>query len=82
MFGHYPEVVKEKAKGRIPAFTEYESKQLKGSLDFIGLNHYSKILIKDDPSIIDIDKWDFSADVAVEIIRMNLLIHCTLSIIQ
>ncbi|PIN18007.1 Beta-glucosidase [Handroanthus impetiginosus] len=68
VFGDYPETVKQRARGRIPVFTKYESEQIKGSLDFIGVNHYNTILVKDDPSIHDIDKWDFSSDVSIEAI--------------
>ncbi|KAG9443793.1 hypothetical protein H6P81_015133 [Aristolochia fimbriata] len=40
VFGDYPEVMKKNVGPRLPSFTEVQSKQIKGSFDFIGLNHY------------------------------------------
>lgn len=39
--GDYPEVMKERAGKKLPAFTEEEKTMLKGSSDFFGLNTYS-----------------------------------------
>ncbi|GFY98716.1 beta glucosidase 9 [Actinidia rufa] len=36
VFGDYADIMKKNAGTRIPAFTELESKQVKGSFDFIG----------------------------------------------
>ncbi len=41
VFGDYPEVMKERLGERLPAFTPSQKEQLKGSLDFFGLNHYT-----------------------------------------
>ncbi|KAL9235761.1 hypothetical protein vseg_010497 [Gypsophila vaccaria] len=46
-YGDYPEIMKKNAGSRIPAFTENQSKTLKGSFDFIGLNYYTLALVKD-----------------------------------
>ncbi|KAI3449486.1 hypothetical protein Pfo_006151 [Paulownia fortunei] len=67
IFGDYPDIVKKHAQTRIPAFTKDESEQIKGSLDFIGVNHYLTVFIKDDPSMKR-DINDFYADMAAEII--------------
>jgi beta-glucosidase/6-phospho-beta-glucosidase/beta-galactosidase len=40
-FGDYPAIMKEVLKDRLPTFSAEESKLLKGSTDFFGLNHYS-----------------------------------------
>ncbi|EPS66019.1 hypothetical protein M569_08757, partial [Genlisea aurea] len=64
VFGKYPESVSNRAKGRIPVISKYESEQIKGSFDFLGLNHYTTLLIENDNSTRDIDKWDFDADVS------------------
>ena len=41
-FGDYPQVMKDFVEGnRLPLFTEQEKRLLKGSVDFIGLNHYT-----------------------------------------
>jgi beta-glucosidase len=39
--GDYPQVMKERAGGKLPAFTAEEKSMLKGSSDFFGLNTYS-----------------------------------------
>ncbi|KAK6120205.1 hypothetical protein DH2020_046111 [Rehmannia glutinosa] len=67
IFGDYPDIVKKRAKTRIPAFTKQESEQIKGSLDFIGVNHYFTVFVKDDPSTKR-DIKDFYADLAAELI--------------
>ncbi|PIN18004.1 Beta-glucosidase, lactase phlorizinhydrolase [Handroanthus impetiginosus] len=64
IFGDYPDIMKNRAQRRLPAFTKKESEQIKGSLDFIGLNHYFAVFIKDDSSRKSAIK-DFYADLAV-----------------
>jgi len=44
VFGDYPKVMRERLGSRLPRFTKEESSLLKGSLDFLGLNHYSTAL--------------------------------------
>lgn len=39
--GDYPAAMRESIGDRLPVFTEEEKKQLKGSSEFFGLNHYS-----------------------------------------
>lgn len=39
-FGQYPESMRKYVGDRLPKFSEEESKLLKGSTDFFGLNHY------------------------------------------
>ncbi|XP_073032946.1 beta-glucosidase 6-like [Primulina eburnea] len=41
IFGDYPSSMRTRVASRLPRFTEAESKQLKGSFDFIGINHYT-----------------------------------------
>lgn len=43
--GDYPQVMKDEVGDRLPSFTAAELKQLKGSSDFFGLNHYSTAII-------------------------------------
>ncbi|RVX20603.1 Beta-glucosidase 11 [Vitis vinifera] len=68
VFGDYPDIVKKRAGTRIPSFTEDESKQVKGSFDFIGINHYTSVHIKNNPMKLNMDYRDFNADVAVDMI--------------
>lgn len=46
-FGDYPPKMKELITGnRLPVFTEEEKKMVKGSFDFIGVNHYTSAYVK------------------------------------
>ncbi|KAL6968520.1 glycosyl hydrolase 1 [Sarracenia purpurea var. burkii] len=67
VFGDYPEIMRKNAGKRLPAFTKLESELVKGSFDFIGLNHYFTIYIKDNPSHLAMDSRDFNADMAVQL---------------
>lgn len=67
VFGDYPSIVKKNAGTRIPAFTKAESEYLKGSIDFLGVNHYATTYIKDRSSSLNLDDRDVMADMAVEI---------------
>jgi len=50
VFGRYPEEMTELVTdGRLPKFTPEESEMVKGSLDYIGLNHYTSGYIMEDP---------------------------------
>ncbi|KAL5983752.1 hypothetical protein ACLOJK_017843 [Asimina triloba] len=49
VFGDYPEIMKKNAGSRLPSFSESESQRLKGSSDFIGINHYQTAFAEDDP---------------------------------
>ncbi|KAL7200447.1 hypothetical protein ACSBR1_032386 [Camellia fascicularis] len=68
VFGDYPDIMKKNAGTRLPAFTKIESEQVKGSFDFIGVNHYSTVYIKDRSSTLKMDTRDFNADMAIELI--------------
>lgn len=42
-FGKYPDIMVKNVGDRLPKFTDEESKLIKGTYDFIGLNHYSSL---------------------------------------
>ncbi|KAL3531459.1 hypothetical protein ACH5RR_010781 [Cinchona calisaya] len=65
VFGDYPDIIKKNGGKRIPALTPHQSKLVKGSFDFIGLNHYFTFYIKDNPSSLKMDIRDITADMAV-----------------
>jgi beta-glucosidase len=44
--GHYPEIMKEIVKERLPKFTPDEIALVKGSNDFIGINQYTAYYMK------------------------------------
>ncbi|KAL0720531.1 hypothetical protein Bca4012_035130 [Brassica carinata] len=47
--GKYPLDMVNNVGGRLPTFSEQQSKMLKGSYDFIGINYYSSSYAKDAP---------------------------------
>lgn len=50
--GDYPEAMKKIVGKRLPSFTESQSRKLKGSFDFIGINYYSSVYAK---NVTDVD---------------------------
>jgi beta-glucosidase len=41
VFGDYPAIMRERVGARLPEFTQAQKELLKGSADFLGLNHYT-----------------------------------------
>ncbi|CAN6557093.1 unnamed protein product [Malus baccata var. baccata] len=67
VFGDYPDVMKKIVGSRIPVFTSLESRIVRGSFDFIGLNYYNILNIKDYSSTLKMETRDFMADSAIKI---------------
>lgn len=55
MFGEYPEMMREKLGGRLPEFTSDERKFVAGSVDFLGLNHYTTLYASAEPPAVGCD---------------------------
>ncbi|WCJ21336.1 beta glucosidase 11 [Euphorbia peplus] len=66
--GEYPESVKRNAGLRLPTFTKKESYCVKGSFDFLGVNHYVSVQIKDNSDSLNSEHRDLVADMAIEMI--------------
>lgn len=67
-FGDYPLSMRERAQGRLPNISVEVSKAIKGSFDFLGINHYTTnyaMNISDDPLIIGMLNNDTLADAGV-----------------
>ncbi|GAB4832651.1 hypothetical protein Ancab_006669, partial [Ancistrocladus abbreviatus] len=47
VYGRYPEIMQKIVRERLPSFSEEQSKMLKNSYDYIGLNHYSSSFVYD-----------------------------------
>ncbi|KAK4282495.1 hypothetical protein QN277_013864 [Acacia crassicarpa] len=71
--GDYPASMKTSAGARIPTFTDRESKQVKGSSDFIGLIYYTISNISNNPDSLKQKYRDISKDMAVDIIMTSSL---------
>ncbi|XP_042517818.1 cyanidin 3-O-glucoside 7-O-glucosyltransferase (acyl-glucose)-like [Macadamia integrifolia] len=65
VFGDYPEIMKKTVGSRIPSFTKRESELVKGSSDFIGLNHYFTVYVADFPSNPSVGLPDFNGDMGI-----------------
>ncbi|KAJ4817237.1 beta glucosidase 11 [Rhynchospora pubera] len=64
-FGEYPSIMKKIVGSRLPSFTKGQSKMLKGSFDFIGLNHYITLYVMDDSNNTNSVPRDYTADIMV-----------------
>jgi beta-glucosidase/6-phospho-beta-glucosidase/beta-galactosidase len=63
-FGDYPALMKESCGSRLPEFTDAQRQMLRGSADFLGLNHYTTTLAMLQPIPRDFDvRDDFWNDV-------------------
>ncbi|KAK9101029.1 hypothetical protein Scep_024459 [Stephania cephalantha] len=51
-YGDYPSSVKQIVRERLPKFSEEESKDIKGSFDFIGINYYVTLYVLDNSTDI------------------------------
>ncbi|KAK4737272.1 hypothetical protein R3W88_000969 [Solanum pinnatisectum] len=71
VFGDYPDIMKKNAGSRLPKFTRRESKQVKGAIDFIALNYYMTVRVKDSSNSLENDIRDFTADSTFEFILKN-----------
>ncbi|WOK96117.1 beta-glucosidase 22-like [Canna indica] len=77
VFGDYPEVMKKIVRSRLPSFTKDQSEQVKGSFDFIGLNHYLSVWVKDNSNASKTAPRDYNADfIPTDIIDPAGLQHC------
>ncbi|XP_056687324.1 beta-glucosidase 3-like isoform X3 [Spinacia oleracea] len=65
-YGDYPEIMKKNVGSRLPIFSKTESKLVKGSFDFIGINYYTVMKMKDNSISHTQMPRDFYADMAVE----------------
>ncbi|VAH65237.1 unnamed protein product [Triticum turgidum subsp. durum] len=83
VFGDYPQVMKKNVGSRLPPFTEVQSELIKGSLDFIGINHYYSLYVNDRP--LETGVQDYKADISVSlrgkylfwIVILELLLNCS-----
>ncbi|KAM0883669.1 hypothetical protein ACQ4PT_031489 [Festuca glaucescens] len=63
VFGDYPEVMKKNVGSRLPPFTKNQSELIKGSLDFIGINHYYSLYVNDRP--LETGVRDYNMDMSI-----------------
>jgi beta-glucosidase len=64
VYGDYPEIMKKLVGSRLPSFTKEQSEIVRGSTDFIGINHYTSVYVSDRSSSVDSELRDYHADIA------------------
>ncbi|KAM7464462.1 hypothetical protein LguiA_032583 [Lonicera macranthoides] len=75
VFGDYPSSMRSRVQTRLPRFSKVQSSLLKGSLDFVGINHYTTWYAKDNSSnSIGVLLNDSLADSGAIILRMSITI--------
>nr|BAO04176.1 hypothetical protein [Delphinium grandiflorum] len=52
VFGDYPSSMRKRVGNRLPTFSQAQSSLLKGSLDFVGINHYTTYYAKHNSTSI------------------------------
>ena len=62
VFGDYPQAVKKNVGSRLPSFTKVQSEAIRGTIDFIGINHYYSIYVNDRP--LEKGIRDFALDIS------------------
>ena len=65
VYGDYPEVMKKSIGKRLPSFTAAQSKKLRGSFDFVGVNYYSAFYVKSIPEV-DHNTPNWRSDARIE----------------
>ncbi|KAK9116520.1 hypothetical protein Sjap_015467 [Stephania japonica] len=71
-FGEYPRTMRERVRGRLPTFTKEDAAMVKGSLDFVGINHYTTYYgSHNNTNIIGVLLNDSLADSGAITVRMD-----------
>ncbi|KAI0522574.1 hypothetical protein KFK09_004954 [Dendrobium nobile] len=65
------QIMKKNCGSRLPSFTSFESQQVKGSYDFIGLNYYYALYATYDPNISMADLRDITLDMFAKFTDMK-----------
>lgn len=77
MFGDYPDIMKKNAGSRLPSLTQKESNLVKGSIDFLGINFYYSLYVKDSPDNLKKKNRDYLADLSAKFQRMSQAVSLT-----
>ncbi|KAF8053815.1 hypothetical protein N665_1372s0003 [Sinapis alba] len=70
VYGDYPEVMKKSIGKRLPSFTAAQSKKLRGSFDFVGVNYYSAFYVKSIAEV-DLNTPNWRSDARIEWRKQN-----------
>ncbi|KAJ4781405.1 Beta-glucosidase 31 [Rhynchospora pubera] len=67
VYGTYPAIMRKIAGSRLPFLSKENFRKVKGSFDFIGVNHYFTASVKSDPSQLKNEVRDYVGDMAVKL---------------
>ncbi|GJN03257.1 hypothetical protein PR202_ga20682 [Eleusine coracana subsp. coracana] len=70
VYGDYPPVMRRNAGSRLPILTNKESVRVRGSFDFVGINHYGVLYVEADMSQLNQTLRDYSADTAAKLVTL------------
>lgn len=73
VYGTYPSVMREFVGSRLPSFEPEESKMLRGSFDFIGLNHYAAVFLEAATYDPDESGREYYTDMSVKIASKRMI---------
>nr|AEX13814.1 beta-glucosidase [Musa acuminata AAA Group] len=74
VYGTYPSVMREFVGSRLPSFEPEESKMLRGSFDFIGLNHYVAVFLEAATYDPDESGREYYTDMSVKFAMPNIIL--------
>jgi len=77
IFGEYPDIMKKNAGSRLPSLTQKESNLVRGSIDFVGVNFYLSLYVKDCPSILQWEHRSYLADASAILQGMSQAVSLT-----
>ena len=72
--GTYPQIMIDTVGERLPSFTPEESKLVKGSYDFLGLNYYFTQYVQPSPNHVDSDGHTAMMDAGTRLTCIHLYI--------
>ncbi|TVU03889.1 hypothetical protein EJB05_50562 [Eragrostis curvula] len=67
VYGDYPSVMRRNAGSKLPTLTAEESMRVRGSFDFMGINHYGAVYVEADLSQLNQTQRDYSGDIAAKL---------------
>ncbi|TVU03888.1 hypothetical protein EJB05_50561 [Eragrostis curvula] len=68
VYGDYPLVMRRNAGSKLPTLTAEESMRVRGSFDFMGINHYGAIYVEADLSQLKQALRDYTGDTAAKFV--------------
>jgi beta-glucosidase len=76
VYGDYPPVMRRNAGSRLPTFTSEESARVRGSFDFVVINHYGVLDVEADPSQLKQTLRVYWSDAAAKLVTCKNREYC------